>query len=77
MKDGKPEVRTVETGLTDGSFTEVTSGLSEGDSVVLAGFDKLGIQGFGSAAGVPGFLSRTPFGTGGGGANGGCNGGGR
>ena len=72
MKNGQPEVRTVETGLTDGSYTEITSGLTEGDSVVLAGFDKLGIQGFGSAAGVPGFLTnRTPFGTSAGGGKGG------
>jgi multidrug efflux pump subunit AcrA (membrane-fusion protein) len=71
MTNGKPDIRTVETGLTDGSFTEVTSGLKEGDTVVLAGFDKLGIQGFGSAAGVPGFLTKGPLGTGGGGKGGG------
>ena len=71
MKNGLPEIRTVETGLTDGSYTEILSGLAEGDTVVLAGFDKLGIQGFGSAAGVPGFLTKGPLGTGGGGAKGG------
>jgi RND family efflux transporter MFP subunit len=71
LKGGVPEVRSVDVGLTDGTDTEITTGLKEGETVVLAGFDKLGLQGFGSAAEVPGFLKRTPFGTAGGGGKGG------
>ncbi len=63
LKDGKPEVREVKTGLTDSDNTEILSGLQSGDTLVVAGFDKLGIKGFSSAAEVPGFLTRTPFGT--------------
>jgi HlyD family secretion protein len=36
LKDGKPEERTVRTGLTDGQRTEVVEGLAEGEPVVLA-----------------------------------------
>jgi RND family efflux transporter MFP subunit len=63
LKQGKAEVREVKTGLTDGENSEILSGLNEGDTLVVAGFDKLGVKGFSSAAEVPGFLTRTPFGT--------------
>ncbi|HEY3398519.1 MAG TPA: efflux RND transporter periplasmic adaptor subunit [Armatimonadota bacterium] len=77
MNAGTPEVRPVTTGLTDGTNTEVVSGLQEGETVVLAGFDKLGITGFASGAGVPGFLTRGPLGTGSSSTNGaGARGGG-
>lgn len=36
MKNGKSETVTVETGLTNGSETEITSGLSEGDTIVTS-----------------------------------------
>jgi len=65
LKNGKPDVREVKTGLSDGESTEVLSGLQEGDTVVLAGFEALGVEGFSSAAEVPRFLQRTPFGGGG------------
>jgi RND family efflux transporter MFP subunit len=68
LKEGKGEVRQVKTGVADAEQTEVVSGLQEGENVVLAGWDKLGVQGFGSAAGVPGFLTRGPLGGQGGGA---------
>ncbi len=81
VKEGKGEVRQVKTGVSDGQQTEVASGLQEGETIVLAGWDKLGIPGFGSAAGVPGFLTRGPLGGQGGGASkgggGGSKGGGR
>jgi HlyD family secretion protein len=63
-KSGKAEVRTLKTGLTDSDNTEILEGLQEGDDVVVAGFDKLGIEGFSSQAQLPGFFNnRTPFGT--------------
>jgi hypothetical protein len=74
LENGKAELKQITTGRTDGSFTEVISGLKEGDTVVLAGFEQLGIKGLASGAGAPSFLSnRTPFGTssGRGGAQGG------
>ena len=80
MSGGKAEIKTITTGRTDGSFTEVTNGLKDGDTLVLAGFSELGIEGFSSSAGAPGFMTnRTPFGTaapskGGGGAGGGGGG---
>ncbi|HEY7676926.1 MAG TPA: efflux RND transporter periplasmic adaptor subunit [Candidatus Methylomirabilis sp.] len=36
LKDGKPEERTVRTGLSDGQRTEVVEGLSEGEPVIVA-----------------------------------------
>ena len=36
LKDGKPEERTVRTGLTDGQRTEAVEGLAEGDPVIVA-----------------------------------------
>jgi len=36
LKDGKPEERTVRTGLTDGQRTEVVEGLAEGEPIVVA-----------------------------------------
>jgi HlyD family secretion protein len=36
LKDGKPEERTVRTGLTDGQRTEVVEGLAEGEPVIVA-----------------------------------------
>lgn len=86
MNGGKAELRTITTGRTDGSFTEVLTGLKDGDTLVLAGFDQLGLKGYGSSGGVPGFMTnRTPFGTAspskgggqGGGGYGGGGGGGR
>lgn len=77
MVDGKAEQREITTGRTDGSFTEVLSGLKDGDTVVLAGFAQLGFPEFASAAGPPPWMqNRTPFGTasgskGGGGPRGG------
>jgi len=35
-KDGTTEVRTVKTGISDGEFMEIVSGLSEGEQVVLS-----------------------------------------
>jgi HlyD family secretion protein len=35
LRDGRPEPVTIETGLTDGTVTEVIRGLSEGDQVIL------------------------------------------
>jgi hypothetical protein len=61
--DGKPEVRDIKTGLTDSDNTEILSGLKDGEVLIVSGFDKLGLKGFSSAAEVPGFLTRTPFGT--------------
>lgn len=64
MKDGKGELRTIQTGRTDGTYTEVTKGLSDSDTVVLAGFEQLGFPDFASGARLPGFMrNRTPFGT--------------
>jgi macrolide-specific efflux system membrane fusion protein len=34
-KDGQTEQRTVRTGITDGQQTEITSGLEEGEQVVI------------------------------------------
>ncbi len=62
----KGEVRDIQAGLSDDAMTEIVSGLREGEKVVLAGFDKLGIEGFSSAAEVPGFMRRSPLGMGGG-----------
>ena len=38
------EVRPVKTGFDDGARTEITSGLSSGDTVVVAGLPKLGVK---------------------------------
>jgi HlyD family secretion protein len=62
LKDGKPEVRTVEAGLASEGQTEIISGLSEGETVVLAGFEKLGLQEFRSAAQLPRFGPFGPMG---------------
>jgi macrolide-specific efflux system membrane fusion protein len=35
LVDGKPETRTIQTGLADDQRTEVTEGLSEGDTVLI------------------------------------------
>lgn len=53
MREGRPEGVAVVTGITDGSFTEVVSGLHEGDVVVT---DKTGATqpGRGGAGGPPG-----------------------
>jgi len=82
MKDGKAEVTPVKTGIADEDSTEILEGLEEGDQLVLAGFEQLGIEGFSSAAEVPGFMRQSPFGgppkggTKGGGGSGGGKGGG-
>ena len=34
--NGQPETKTVQVGLTDGAQTEILSGLSEGDTVIVA-----------------------------------------
>lgn len=62
LRGGKPEVRTLEIGMTDGDNTEIVSGLQEGEEVVVAGWDKLGLEDFASTR-RPGFMNRTPFGT--------------
>lgn len=49
----EPEMQPVETGATDGTNTEITSGVAEGDTVVLAGWPP---------AGGPGGMQMTPFG---------------
>ena len=77
MNNGLPEVRNITIGRTDGSFTEVLSGLKDGDTVVLAGFAELGFPEMSSSAGAPRFLTnRTPFGTASGGGAGKGGGGG-
>jgi len=73
LREGKAEVRPVKTGVSDEDSTEIVSGVQDGEKVVLAGFEQLGLQGFGSAAEVPGFLKKSPLGgapTGGGKAGG-------
>ena len=42
VKDGKKETepKKVSTGASDGVFTEIKTGLNEGDTVVLAGIEK-------------------------------------
>lgn len=37
LVNGKPEMRQVRTGATDGSYTEILSGLKEGDQVITGG----------------------------------------
>jgi RND family efflux transporter MFP subunit len=65
LKEGKADVRPVKTGVSDEDSTEIVSGIQDGEKVVLAGFEQLGLQGFGSAAELPGFLRRaSPFGPG-------------
>ncbi len=76
MVGGKPEVRQVTTGMSDEGSTEVSEGLQEGEEVVLAGFEKLGLPEFGSAAQLPRFFQRGPLGTGGGTRGGGTSRGG-
>jgi RND family efflux transporter MFP subunit len=78
------EVRSVTVGVTDGKNTEIQDGLKEGEQVVLAGFDKLGLADFSSAAKLPGFMNRSALGTtsssasaGRGGGTGGAGGGGK
>jgi RND family efflux transporter MFP subunit len=38
------ETRTVTTGVQDGSFTQILSGMKEGEQVVLAGLQRLGVK---------------------------------
>jgi RND family efflux transporter MFP subunit len=87
LKGGQGEVTPVKTGIADEDSTEILEGVEEGDELVLAGFEQLGIEGFSSAAEVPGFMRQSPFGgpptggpkggaKGGGGAGGGKSGGG-
>ena len=59
----KGEVRTVTIGATDGTNTEIQDGLKEGEQVVLAGFDKLGLASFSSAGRLPGFMTKGALGT--------------
>ena len=49
---------------TDGTNTVIVSGIKDGDTVVVSGFDKLGLAQFSSSAKLPGFLTRGPLGTG-------------
>ena len=63
LANGKPDVRTVEIGNTDGTNTAILSGISEGDEVVVAGFDQLGLEQFSSRGQVPRFFQRSPLGT--------------
>lgn len=63
LTNGNAELKEITTGRTDGNFTEVLSGLNEGDTVVLSGFAQLGFPELASG-GMPGFFgNRTPFGT--------------
>lgn len=48
LRDGKPERTVISTGITDGSFTEVVSGLQAGELVVT---DKIGAAGAGKSRG--------------------------
>lgn len=41
INDGKSYYRTITTGITDGKFIEVTSGLKEGDKIVTLGMNNL------------------------------------
>ncbi|NLO74272.1 MAG: HlyD family efflux transporter periplasmic adaptor subunit [candidate division WS1 bacterium] len=61
LANGKPDVRTVEIGNTDGTNTAILSGISEGDEVVVAGFDQLGLEQFSSRGQV--LFLRSPLGT--------------
>ena len=63
LKADKGEVRTVKIGVSDGKNTEILEGLQEGETVVLAGFDKLGLADFSSAGRLPGFMNRSALGT--------------
>jgi multidrug efflux pump subunit AcrA (membrane-fusion protein) len=65
--NGVAEVHDVTVGGSDGTNTAILSGLKDGDTVVLAGFDQLGLSQFSSGAKLPGFLTRGPLGTGSGG----------
>ncbi|MBK7402829.1 MAG: efflux RND transporter periplasmic adaptor subunit [Myxococcales bacterium] len=60
LKDGKPQQVTVEIGLTDGTTTELVSGLAEGDEVIT---DAISAEA--PKAGAP--LGQAPAGGGGGG----------
>ncbi|MGE0543642.1 MAG: efflux RND transporter periplasmic adaptor subunit [Dehalococcoidia bacterium] len=54
MVDGKPEARQVTTGLSGSNFTEITSGLSEGETVVIGStLTAGGQQGTGGGSGLP------------------------
>ena len=64
----EPEMQTVVTGATDGTYTEIKSGLADADTVVVAGWPKAGANAFGAGM--------TPFGVRAGGAGGGGGGGG-
>jgi RND family efflux transporter MFP subunit len=66
--DQTPQAARVVTGATDGTYTEITSGVEDGDSVVLAGWPPAG-----GTTGASGAVRMTPFGpsTGGGGGRGG------
>lgn len=56
LRDGKPAPVQIKTGISDGIFTEITEGLSEGDQVVIGA---LGINTASAAPGAP-----NPFGGG-------------
>lgn len=71
LKNGQPEIRPVTTGDTDGTNTVILKGVEEGEKVVLAGFEKLGLEQFSSAGRLPGLLTRGPLGTGGSATSGG------
>ena len=45
-RGGKPDRRVVKTGISDDVNTEITQGLKPGETVVLAGLDKFGIESF-------------------------------
>ncbi len=61
----KPDKRKVKIGATDGMNVEIAEGIKPGESVVLAGLDKLGVEGFTQA--TPSFFQRmaNPFAGGG------------
>lgn len=65
MRNGVAEAVPVQTGLEDEDNIEIKEGVQDGDEVVLAGFEKLGLEGFSSTAELPGFLKNSsPFGPG-------------
>lgn len=71
IKDGKVVSQPVSIGVSSDSLTEITKGLTEGQTIVLAGY-----QPGGNAAGPPRMSPFGPFGGGGGAKGGGGNRGG-
>ena len=74
--NGKPQTQIIQTGITDGKETEVTSGLNEGDKVLIKAFAAGDLSA--ASAGSNPFMPSVPRtgGGGGGGTHGGGAGGG-